>query len=30
MICKREIYRVLPEKVSEFNKFFNEYLISIA
>jgi ADP-ribose pyrophosphatase YjhB (NUDIX family) len=27
MICKRETYRVLPEKVNEFNKFFDEYLL---
>lgn len=26
MFYLREVYRVLPEKVSEFNKFFDEYL----
>lgn len=27
MIYKRKTYRVLPDKVSEFNKFFDEYLL---
>jgi 8-oxo-dGTP diphosphatase len=27
MIYKRKTYRVLPEKVSEFNQFFDEYLL---
>lgn len=29
MFCRREIYRVSPGKVNEFNKFFDEYLLPI-
>lgn len=27
MICRRETFRICPEKVSEFNRFFDEFLL---